>query len=341
MKIVVDAMGGDNAPKEIVLGVIKALNTYDDIEIILTGNEELISPLLSNNRYDTLRLKVVHTTQTIEMAEKPVEAIKRKKDSSMVVGMELVAKKEADVFITAGSTGAALSGAMLIIRRIRGVRRPALAPVLPTLGKNGVLLIDCGANVDCKPSYLQQFAVMGSAYMENVFGVKNPRVGLMNNGAEEEKGCELTKAAFALLKETPINFVGNCEGRDVVSGAFDVCVCDGFTGNVYLKGLEGVASMILKKLKNTMLASFKTKVAALLLKSSFKTLKAELDYSEYGGALLLGVNGGVIKAHGSSDAKTIFNAVRQGREFILGNVVTIIKDDITKLNTGDRPEDMD
>lgn len=334
MNIAIDAMGGDNAPGEIIIGAVNALNKFQDITITLTGNELLISACLNNINisYDKNRLKIANATQIIETAESPVEAVKEKKDSSLVVGLKLVVDKKSDVFITAGSTGAMLAGAMLIIRRIKGVKRPALAPVLPTLGKNGVLLIDCGANVDSKPSSLAQFAVMGSVYMKNVMGVENPRVGLLNNGAEEEKGSELTKAAYELLKTAPVNFTGNCEARDVMSGNFDVCVCDGFAGNVVLKGVEGTADMIMKKLKYSLSSNLLTKIGALLCKSAFGKLKNELDYSEYGGALLLGVNGGVIKAHGSSDSKTILSAIRQARDFILGDVVEVISSNITKLN---------
>jgi len=247
----------------------------------------------------------------------------------MVVGMNLTAAGEGDAFITAGSTGAAIAGATLLIRRVPGVKRPALAPVLPTR-KGSVLLVDCGANVDCKPSYLQQFGIMGSIYMEKVMKIKNPRVGLINNGAEEEKGNALTKEAYQLLKATDINFKGNVEGRDIISGDFDVAVCDGFVGNIVMKFLEGAAKTITGMMKDELLSRFRSKIGALLSKKSMMIFKKKMDYTEYGGALLLGVNKGVIKAHGSSNAKAIYHTIRQARTIISENIVEIIKEEIKK-----------
>jgi len=330
LKICIDAMGGDNAPNAIVEGSVNALKKFKDITVILTGKKEMIEEQLDKYSFDNERIVVVDARQEIEMAEKPVEAIKKKKDSSLVRGFELLRDKECDVLITAGSTGATLAGATLIVRRIKGILRPALCPVLPS--SNGpVLLVDCGANVDCKPSYLAQFGLMGSIYMESVMGVKNPRVGLINNGTEEEKGNALTKAAFPLLKaQDGINFKGNVEGREILSGDYDVVVADGFSGNIVLKFLEGVAKSITSMLKEELMADTKSKIGAWLSKPAFKRFKKRMDYSEHGGALLLGVNGGVIKAHGSSDAKTIESTIRQAREFVKRSVVENIKDEIIK-----------
>lgn len=240
-KVVVDAFGGDHAPSSVIEGCVMGLEANPDLSVILTGDEETLRSELSKCTYDTGRVSIKHAPDVITNCEAPVQAVRRKKQSSLVVALETVAAKEADVFISAGSTGAVLAGATFIVKRIRGVKRPALAPIMPTLPGGQVVLVDCGANVDCKSSNLQQFAVMGSAYAERVLGVRKPRVGLLNNGAEAEKGCELTKEAYQLLQQTPINFVGNCEGRDVLTGDFDVVVADGFAGNVLLKSIEGTA----------------------------------------------------------------------------------------------------
>ncbi|MBQ6693044.1 MAG: phosphate acyltransferase PlsX, partial [Clostridia bacterium] len=227
---------------------------------------------------------------------------------------------EADAIVSAGSTGALLTGATLIVRRIKGVKRPALASLLPTRTGGWLMLIDCGANADCKPQYLQQFAVMASAYMQGVMGIKSPRVGLLNNGAEAEKGNELTKAVYPLLEEAPVNFVGNCEAREILSGDYDVLVCDGFSGNVVLKYTEGLSATILAMLKDELMADTKSKIGALLAKPAFRRMKKKMDYTEVGGAPLLGINGCVIKAHGSSDAKAFSSAVMQARQFLAANI---------------------
>ncbi len=321
-RIIIDAMGGDNAPAEILNGALLALEEFQDIEITFVGKQEVIEAGLP--RPDMERVKIVDAREEIEMAEPPVNAVRKKKDASMVVGMRMVAEGQGDVFITAGSTGAAIAGSTLIVRRAKGVERPALAPVLPSLG-GGVLLIDCGANVDCKPSHLKQFGIMGSIYAEEVMGKKNPRVGLINNGAEEEKGNALTKEAYQLLKESDINFVGNIEGREILMDAADVVVCDGFTGNVLMKFLEGTAKVLMHMLKNELTSSTRGKLGAALAKPAFRSFKKQMDYTEYGGALMLGVNAGVIKAHGSSNAKAIKSTIRQARTFLEGNVVEAIK----------------
>ena len=320
-------MGGDHAPGEIMNGALLALEEWDDFSLVLVGKEAAIRSCLQGKAYPQDRLEIVNATEEIEMAESPVNAIRKKKDSSMVVGLQMVADKKADAFVTAGSTGATIAGATLIVRRVKGVDRPALAPILPSLG-GGVLLVDCGANVDCKPNYLKQFGVMGSIYMQTVMGVDNPKVGLITNGAEEEKGNALTKAAYQLLKEADINFVGNAEGRDILSGDFDVVVADGFVGNVLMKFLEGAAKTLMGMLKSELMSTTRTKLGAALAKPAFRNLKKQMDYTEYGGALLLGVNGGVIKAHGSSNANAMKNAIRQARSFVKMGVVEKIKENL-------------
>ncbi len=337
MKIILDAMGGDNAPHEIIKGAVLALQKYSDVSLVLTGKKDIISEELKKYDFDESRIKTAEAGEVIEMSEPAVEAIKKKKDSSLVVGFNLLSRGEGGVFITAGSTGAAVAGAMLIVKRIKGVKRPALAPVLPTL-KGGVLLIDCGATVDCKPSYLAQFAIMGSIYMQKVMGAENPRVALISNGAEEEKGSMLTRAAYAHLIKAPVNFAGNVEAKYILNGEYDVAVTDGFTGNVVLKLTEGVAETIFKMLKKELKKNLKTKIGAVLSMGAFKSFKKRMDASEYGGALLLGVNGGVIKTHGSSDARAILNTIRQAREFISGNVVDVIREEISKVDFKDEDD---
>lgn len=322
-RIVLDAMGGDNAPRAIIEGALDALRAQADIQLTLVGKQEMIEEHIAAADVRE-RISVVDAREEIEMAEPPVKAVRTKKDSSMVVGLNLIAAGEGDVFVTAGSTGATIAGATTILRRVKGVLRPALAPVLPSAEKP-YLLIDCGANVDCKPAFLKQFGVMGSIYMEHVMGVPNPKVGLINNGAEEEKGCALTKEAYGLLQDAGINFTGNIEGRDIMLGACDVVVCDGFVGNVLMKFLEGCGTALMQMLKQELFASTRTKLGAALAKPAFRNFKKQMDYTEYGGALLLGVNGGVVKAHGSSNAKAMKNAILQARTFAAGQVVERIK----------------
>lgn len=323
MKIAVDVFGGDHAPQAVLDGCILALNQQPEIELILVGKEDVIREYLGAHAHDAARVTVKHAPDYISSHEQPTYAIKHKPESSLVKTLRCVADGEAGAMVSAGSTGALLAGATLIVRRLKGIKRPGLAPILPT--RNGcVLLIDCGANVDCKPSYLQQFAIMGTAYMKNVIGVHNPRVGLLNNGAEAEKGNELTKAAYPLLQNTPVNFTGNCEGRDVVSGDFDVVVSDGFSGNIVLKNIEGVATLMGQMLKDELVADTRSKLGALLAKKALRRLKARMDYTEYGGAPLLGINGGIIKAHGSSNAKAFSAALRQASAYLKGNVTEAI-----------------
>lgn len=330
MKIAVDIFGGDNSPSALIDGCVDAAKLYDDVEFIFTGDERIITDYMSEKGYGSSRISIIDAPETITCGEQPTVVIKRKKNSSLVKALELVASKEADAFVSAGSTGAVLAGATLIVRRIKGVKRPALAPVMPTV-KGPVLLIDCGANVDCKPNYLQQFAVMGSAYMKKVCGIDAPRVGLINNGAEAEKGNELTKSAYKLLENTDINFVGNCEARYTMTGDYDVLVCDGFVGNAVLKCTEGVARSVMSIMKQELMASPITKLGALISKSGFKRVKKRMDYTEYGGAPLLGINGCIIKAHGSSNAKAITSAIGQARSYCIGDVTAAIQSGIEAL----------
>lgn len=330
MKIAVDIFGGDNSPSALIDGCVDAAKLYDDVEFVFTGDERIITDYMSEKGYGSSRISIIDAPETITCGEQPTVAIKRKKNSSLVKALELVASKEADAFVSAGSTGAVLAGATLIVRRIKGVKRPALAPVMPTV-KGPVLLIDCGANVDCKPNYLQQFAVMGSAYMKKVCGIDAPRVGLINNGAEAEKGNELTKSAYKLLENTDINFVGNCESRYTMTGDYDVLVCDGFVGNAVLKCTEGVARSVMSIMKQELMASPITKLGALISKSGFKRVKKRMDYTEYGGAPLLGINGCIIKAHGSSNAKAITSAIGQARSYCIGDVTAAIQRGIEAL----------
>lgn len=330
MKIAVDIFGGDNSPSALIDGCVEAAKLYDDVEFIFTGDERVITDYMREKGYGSSRISIIHAPEMITCGDQPTVAIKRKKNSSLVKALELVASKEADAFVSAGSTGAVLAGATLIVRRIKGVKRPALAPVMPTV-KGPVLLIDCGANVDCKPNYLQQFAVMGSAYMKKVCGIDAPRVGLINNGAEAEKGNELTKSAYKLLENTDINFVGNCEARYTMTGDYDVLVCDGFVGNAVLKCTEGVARSVMSIMKQELMASPITKLGALISKSGFKRVKKRMDYTEYGGAPLLGINGCIIKAHGSSNAKAITSAIGQARSYCIGDVTAAIQSGIEAL----------
>lgn len=332
MKIAIDGMGGDNAPKAVVEGCIKALKEFNDIEIYITGPEESIKNELSKHEYDKNRIQIINATEVITTNEHPVMALRKKKDSSIVKALNLVKNKECDAIISAGSTGAFLAGCTLIIGRIKGIERPAIGPVMP--GKNGAfMIIDAGANVDCKPQYLKQFGVMGKIYFENILGQKNPTVGLVNIGEEEEKGNELTKATYELLKESDLNFVGNVEPREVPTGDVNVLVCDGFVGNTILKMYEGVAGTLLKTIKDEIMASTISKIGGLFLKPVFTSIKKKYDYKEYGGAPFLGVEGICIKAHGSSDSKAFKNAIKQTRIFYEHDIVNKIKKDINSNKT--------
>ncbi|TQR20889.1 phosphate acyltransferase PlsX [Psychrobacillus vulpis] len=331
MKISIDAMGGDNAPHEIVKGVYEALQAFDDINIQLYGDEGKLTPLITAHE----RLTVIHTDEVIEGTDEPVRAVRRKKNSSMVRMAESVKTGEADACVSAGNTGALMAAGLFVVGRIDQADRPALAPTLPTLDGKGFVMLDLGANSDAKPEHLQQFAVMGSVYAEKVRGIENPRVGLLNIGTEDNKGNELTKEAFSLLKEAPINFIGNVESRDLLTGAADVVVTDGFTGNMVLKTIEGTASGIFTMLKQAFTASTKAKISSLLVKDELRGLKQKLDYTEYGGAGLFGLKAPVIKAHGSSNANAIFHAIRQARTMVEYDVCGIIQSTLRKESSND------
>lgn len=310
-KVVLDAMGGDNAPHELIKGAIEAIQKRDDIHVILTGKEDVINKELAGYTYNKEQISVVHAEEIIETAEPPVMAIRRKKDSSIVVGMKLVKDGEADAFVSAGSSGAVLVGGQLLVGKIKGVERPPLAPLIPT-EKGFSLLIDCGANVDARPSHLVQFAKMGSIYMEHVLGVKNPKVAIVNIGAEEEKGNALVKETFPLLKECQdINFIGSIEAREIPHGQADVVVCEAFVGNVILKLYEGVASVLVSKVNAGMMTSLRSRIGAFLVKPALKSTLKAFDASAYGGAPLLGLNGLVVKTHGSSTSKEVCNSIIQ------------------------------
>ena len=327
MRIAIDGMGGDNSPKAVVEGVVEALKEFNDIELYITGPEEDLKLEFNKYPYDKSKVNFINTTEVISPNEHPVIAIRKKKDSSIVRALKLVKDKQCDAVISAGSTGAFLAGSTLIIGRINGIERPALAPIMP--GKNGnFMVIDAGANVDSKPQYLAQFAKMGSIYFESVLNKPNPSVGLINIGAEEEKGNELTKESFKLLKEEPINFVGNIEPRDVPNGDVNVLVCDGFVGNTVLKMYEGVSSTLFSIIKEGIMTSFSTRIGGFLLKPVFKGIKKRFDYKEHGGAPFLGVNGICIKAHGSSDGRAFKNAIRQAMLFHDNNLVDNIRNSI-------------
>lgn len=328
MKISVDAMGGDNSPSAVIEGCLEAIKEYD-VEIVLAGPKERIEDELNKYQFDRSKLEVVDAPEIISANEHPVMAIRKKKNSSLATALTLVKEKRCEAVISAGSTGAFLAGALFIVGRIKGVDRPALAPIMP--GKNNsFMVIDSGANVDCKPENLLQFAIMGQIYMESVLAISKPSVGLVNIGAEEEKGNELTKAAYKLLKDSNLNFIGNVEPRDIPEGNVDVLVCDGFVGNTVLKTYEGVASNIFDILKEQIMSSTRTKIGGLFLKPVFSSFKKKFDYKEVGGAPFLGVQGICIKAHGSSDAKAIKNAIKQAVILHKANVIDKIKEKITE-----------
>ena len=311
VNVAVDAMGGDNAPAEIVKGAVEAINADKRVKVFLVGRQDAVNEQLKQYTYDPAQLEVVHAEEVIETAEPPVMAIRKKKDSSIVRCMTLVKEGHCDAMVSAGSTGAVLVGGQVIVGRIKGVERAPLAPLIPT--EKGVsLLIDCGANVDARPSHLVQFAKMGSVYMEHVMGVPNPKVGIVNIGAEEEKGNALVKEAFPLLKNCPeINFVGSVEARDIPAGSVDVVVCEAFVGNVILKMYEGVGASLIKKVKAGMMTNLRSKIGALLVKPALKATLKGFSTDEYGGAPLLGLKGLVVKTHGSSKAIEVKNSVLQ------------------------------
>lgn len=326
MKIIIDAFGGDNAPLEIIKGARMAKDEYG-VDILLTGSESKIKAVAAENDIKIDDMQIANADEIITMEDDPSAVIKTKKNSSMALGFDLLARGEGDAFISAGNSGALVMGATMIIKRIKGVKRPAFAPVLPTL-KGCSMLIDGGANVECRPEMLAQFAVMGSIYMNKVIGIDNPTIGLANCGSEEHKGTPLYQETYQLLKSSELNFIGNVEGRGVPEGESDVVVADGFTGNIILKMYEGVAGALMGKIKGIFTKNIKNKLAAALVLSDMKEMKKQFDYNEYGGSPILGVSKPVFKAHGSSKARTIKSAVGLTVEFVKNNVVNEISENI-------------
>ena len=330
MKIYVDAMGGDLAPEAPVKGALKALRQYPQLEIILAGKLDEVTPFLGE--YDDVkdRLTLEEEPEVITNHESPVMGVRKKTNSATVKGMLAVREGRCDGFVSAGSTGAVLAGGMFRLGRIPGIERPALAPLLPN-GKGHFLLIDCGANVDCKPEYLVQFGLMGEAYMKGVMGLEKPRVGLINIGAEAGKGNALVKATYPMMEQAPYDFVGNVEARDITADQADVLVADGFSGNLVLKFMEGVAGTLMGIIKKEMMADLRGKLSGLIGKPAFRRVKKVMDYTEVGGAPLLGVQGAVVKAHGSSNAHAFACAIGQCQKMIRGGVVKIIEDGLKEI----------
>lgn len=324
MIIAVDGMGGDHAPREIVEGVLNSLEEFQDIHIHIYGDEEKMKPFIKPHE----RLSIIHCAEVIEPDDEPVRAIRKKKNASMVRVAQAVKDGDADACVSAGNTGALMSAGLFIVGRIPGIERPALAPTLPTIDGKGFVMLDLGANANAKASHLAQYAMMGSIYAEKVRGITNPRVGLLNIGTEEGKGNELTKEAFELISQVPVNFVGNVEARDLLTGVADVVVTDGFTGNMVLKSIEGTAGAFFELLKEVFQSSLKSKISAAMIKDDLRGLKNKMDYTEYGGAGLFGLNAPVIKAHGSSNANAILNAIRQARTMVQHNVCVTMRETI-------------
>ncbi len=330
MKLIVDAFGGDNAPRESLKGCAKAVHELG-VEILLTGDEETIRNVAGENGISLEKTEIVNTTQVVDMDDDPMCVVKTKKDSSIAVGMRLLNEGAGDAFVSAGSSGAIVSGGTLIVKRIRGVRRVAFAPIMPK-AEGFFMLIDSGANNDCSPDMLRQFGIMGSAYMEKVMKIEKPRVGLVNVGVEEHKGSQTIREAYALLKETGLNFIGNVEAREIPADGADVIVADGFTGNVVLKLYEGVARELVNKIKGVFTKSLKNKLAAAMVLGDMKSFKKSMDYNEYGGAPLMGTRKPVFKAHGSSTEQTFYNALRLTKEYVESNAIEYIKEAIEALH---------
>lgn len=329
MKIIVDAFGGDNSPLEVIKGSAMAIENLG-VEIVLTGNEEIIKKVAADNEISLNNISIIDTKSVIDIHEDPTSILKEKNDCSMAVGLKELAEGNGDAFVSAGSTGALVVGATFIVKRIKGIKRAALAPMVPS-AKGNFMLMDAGANVDCRPEMLVQFAIMGSCYMDKIKGVKSPKVGLVNVGAEDTKGREMDIEAYHMLETAPVNFKGNAEARDIPSGDFDVIVADGFTGNVVLKLIEGMGSYFSHTLKDMLMNGVKSKLAALLIMSKIKVFKKKMDYTEEGGAALMGIAKPVIKAHGSSNAKAFFNAIRQAKNFVDGKVIEEISKNLETL----------
>jgi glycerol-3-phosphate acyltransferase PlsX len=327
MKVALDAMGGDYAPSVNIEGAVETVNEHGDIDVILVGNKALIEKELQNKRYPSARISVRHASQVIEMHESSTAAIRRKKDSSIRIGIDLVKSGKADAFVSAGHSGVVMATSLLLLGRSEGVDRPAIATIMPTL-KDTFILVDAGANVDSKPENLLQFALMGNTYCKLLLNRTRPKVGLLSIGEEDTKGNELTKEAFKLLKGTQLNFIGNIEGKDIFTGKADVVVCDGFIGNIALKISEGLAETILKMLKREITSVSTGRVGYLLMKPAIRNFKKRTDYDEYGGAPLLGLNGSCIISHGRSTSKAIKNALRVAADYSMKRVFEAISTDI-------------
>ncbi|MCG8499647.1 MAG: phosphate acyltransferase PlsX [Firmicutes bacterium] len=328
MQIIVDAMGGDHAPQEVIKGSVQAVNDFN-IDIILVGKQAIIEKELAAYEYPRERIHIQHADEVITNDEAPTKAIKTKKNSSMVLGLKILKDKKGDAFVSAGNTGALLTGSLLRVGRIKGIDRPALTPILPT-DKGCAILVDAGANTNCRPINFLQFGVMGSAYMKKVIGIPAPKVGLVNIGSEEGKGTDLIKDSFVLLKEAPLNFVGNIEAREIPEGSVDVIVCDGFVGNVILKLMEGMGMTFYRNIKSLFTKNLLTYLSALFISSGLKAFKKKMDYTEYGGAPLLGIDGVVVKAHGSSNAKAFYYAIVQAKKFVETGVIEEIREHICR-----------
>lgn len=335
MNIMIDGMGGDHAPEEIVKGAVQAAKEISGTVSII-GREERINECLQAMNWNGDNIEVVNATEVISNNESPARAVRKKKDSSISKGMRMLKEGEVDAFISGGSTGALLSAGLLILGRIRGIKRPAIAAFFPKIGMNDTsLILDCGANAESRPEYLLQYGIMGSIFVEKVKGIENPEVMLLNVGAEEEKGDPLHKESFELLRNADINFKGNCEGRDVPFGCCDVVVTDGFSGNVFLKSSEGVALAVMKRIKQKMTEGLVAKAGALLSYNKLKEIKKEFDYSEEGGAPILGLKGPVLKIHGSSKANAVYNAILKAVPYVEQNVTALIENAITEKSSGE------
>lgn len=339
MNILVDAMGGDNAPKDIVNGCIEAVKQAQGFDILLIGDKKKIEEILGEKNLSNGRIKVHHASEIISVEDSPTKAIKSKKDSSMVVGFDLLKEKKGDIFISCGNSGALMTGALLILGRIKGVDRPAFPAIIPT--KTGkCIIIDAGLNTVCKPVNYQQFGVMGSIFMKEMFNIEKPRVGLLNVGSEEGKGYEVIKQAYNLLEDSGVNFVGNIEGNDIFKGKADVAVCDGFVGNITLKAIEGAGTFLMSIIKGAFLKNLKTKIGAMILKSDMKEVKKVLDPDENGGALIIGVNGLVLKSHGNSNAQTIKNVIFKASILGKTKIVETIATEFSNLEVDDIEQEL-
>ena len=327
MRIIVDAMGGDNAPLEIIKGAMLAVDEFGIDEIIFTGDENKIKSCAKENGVQLKNARIVNCADEISMCDEPTSVLKEKPDSSVAVGFRLLNEGEGDAFVSAGNTGAITVGATLITRRIKGVKRPAIASIMPSANKP-FLMMDCGANAECRPEFLYQFGLLGSIYMKNIMKYENPSVALANNGTEETKGNPLVKEAYALMKEAPYNFIGNIEGRQIPFGDADVVVADGFTGNLILKTYEGVAKVLMGGIKQAFYKNTLSKLSYLGVKSGIEDMKKQFDYKEYGGAVMLGVKKPVIKAHGSADARTFKNAIKQAVWFLQTDLINKIEEEL-------------